>query len=123
MTNPLRTATATLVAVLLVSSAVAPAVAHRTTNTGAASPGTPGGYAGSHVSVEATSDAVTNYSVDGEQMFSSMTTESRSSYESRAGVSVGVPSSSVSSPKQPARSAVLQIPDSWSSRRRFMRDP
>jgi hypothetical protein len=86
----MRTGTVVVLTAVLLTATVAPGIVgatHARAQTTDAR--APPGYAGSHVSFETTSNAVTNYSVDGEQMFASMKTESRSSYESRTSVAVG----------------------------------
>lgn len=57
--------------------------------------GQTGTYAGTHVTFETEANAMTAYAVDGETMISAVKTESKSHYESRTGVSLGLDVSTV----------------------------
>lgn len=97
MTDTSRTVVAALVAALVVSTMVAPAAMATTTASVAESSGsnesaeTAHGeaYTGSHVSFEASHDAVTGYTVGDSEVLASVQTEARDDYRSRAGLSVG----------------------------------
>lgn len=87
MNTKIRTIAAVL-ALLLVSAAVAPTAA-------TALDGRQQTYAGTHVAFDASGNAVTDYAVDGETLVSSVKMESKSQYESRTGVSLDLDLSTV----------------------------
>lgn len=91
-----RVATIALVALLVVGS-VAPvaAVGGGSSASSTADRAQTEAYAGSHVSFEASGNAVTNYSVDGTQVFASAETQSQSDYEAQLGVGSSVSLSAV----------------------------
>jgi PGF-CTERM protein len=80
-----RTFVVALAAAVLVSSVAAPAAAASTGEPSA----TNGAYAGTHVSFETSSTAVTAYTIGDVEMLTSVETEARDDYQSRVGADVG----------------------------------
>jgi PGF-CTERM protein len=101
MRTTTTTAVAVALAVVLASAGAAPVAAYNwstdTTETDAATQTTSETYSGTHVSFTTSGNAVTDYSVDGATMLSSVETESESSYESRTGASLSLDLTAVTS--------------------------